>query len=76
MTPQQIIPGKRYRHSDHPETIYEGRGHTDRDTLDCTNKKMVRLVAIDDRIEDRWIMPPFGPGAIPGFWDKFFPIND
>lgn len=75
MAPQQIIPGKRYRHSDHPETIYEGRGDVDPDTLDCSNKRMVRIVNIGGRNFDRFVMPPNLPTSFPFFWNKFFPVR-
>jgi hypothetical protein len=83
MTPQQlipvsplsVIPNKRYRHLDFPEVIYEGRGETDQDTLDCINKRMVRLVTIDGQTKERYVSPPFLKNSMPGFWDKFIPIN-
>lgn len=75
MTEQQIIPNKRYRHTDHPETIYEGRGDVDPDTLDCSNKRMVRIVNIGGRNFDRFVMPPNLPTSLPFFWNKFFPVR-
>ncbi len=75
MTEQEIIPGKRYRHLDHPQTKYEGRGTVNPETLDCENRHMI---IVEDFGPCRL---PYGQKVIPlqfaqrGFWLKFSPIN-
>lgn len=75
MTPQQIIPGKKYSNLGNPQTKYEGRGTVNPETLDCEDKHIVVVEYSDGfcPVNGDEVRSP--EEAMPGFWDNFFSIN-
>ena len=72
MKTKDIVAGQKYRHTDHPRTLYMGVGGDGKNSI---HRKHLVIIKDTDRYFVGRVVAPQSEWSSQKFWTKFYPVE-